>query len=258
MRFNALLLMTAALPAMLTANSIGIGLSTTPVDFSATSGASGMIKVGDCATDCVLDGSDILNAIPFTWSLKSDDELTYTSTATPNVYALSGDTTDFLLTDKRGDSIAGTLTWNTATVGGIAPTLAGKVTSAAASSTVTDLNATLTLGAVDFASNTDTLAKEAIAAFGSLPTSGEVGNLDLLVSCAPETCISATTTAADLLKPSSKVRRHLVAANNDPAGLVESAEISFNGITAVPEPGTLFVMPALFLGGLILRKRQRS
>jgi hypothetical protein len=259
MRSSVLLLLTAALPAILTANSIYIGLSTNPVDFTATTSTTGVIKVGTCSPDCDLEGEDASNIPLLNWSLESDGALAYTYSGTPDLYDLTGDPTSFLLTDAHGDSIPGTITWNTATVEGLVPTVSHRFTRAVVSDALTDLNGTLTLGTVDFVSNTDPLAEEVIAAFGSLPVTGERGSVDFFVNCS-EPCIAAPT-AADVLETSSRFHQHSL--GDDPSGPIQSAEITLNGNTTVPEPGMIFVLPAmllvgLILGGLILRKRQRS
>src|ERR1700722_17388783 len=107
MRSNALLLLMAAVPTILAANSVSIGFSTDPVDFTASTSSTGSIKIGNCSTDCELDGNDIASIPMLAWKLKSDSTLAYTYSGTPDVYNLSGSTTDFVLTDKQGDSIPG-------------------------------------------------------------------------------------------------------------------------------------------------------
>jgi len=109
------------------------------------------------------------------------------------------------------------------------------------------VNGTLKLGTVDFASNTDAFAKEAMEAFGSLPSDGKQGSLDFLANCSPVACISAPIDVAKAGKRGFK----------DPAGSIELAAVTFDS-TAVPEPGSMFVLPGLFLACLILRKRLLS
>jgi len=246
-RSNVLLVLTAALPAILTASTISIGLGTSPMDFTATSSTTGIIKVGACSRDCELNGRDAA-IVPFTWSLKSAGPLTYTYSGTPDVYDLGGNTTSFFLTDKRGESVSGTITWNTATVEASTPP-AGKRKSArvAPSGTLTDVNGTLKLGTVDFASNTDAFAKEVMEAFGSLPSDGKQGSLDFSANCSPVACIGAPI---DVVKAGKRGFK-------DPAGSIELAAVTFDS-TAVPEPGSMFALPGLFLACLILRKRLLS
>jgi len=252
MRSSVLLLLTAALPAMLAASSVSIGLSTEPVDFSPVTSTTGVISIGTCSPDCDLDGEDALNIPLLNWTLRSDGELAYTYSGTPDLFDLTGDPSSFLLTDAHGDSVAGTITWNTATVEGFAPAVSHRFTKAVVSDALTDVNGTLTLGTVDFVSHTDPLAEEVTALFGSLPVSGETGSLDLFVNCS-EPCIAAPTT--DLLETNSRFHQHTL---GDPSGPVQSAVVTLNGSSAVPEPETILVLSALFLGGLLLRKRQRS
>ena len=247
MRSNVLIFL-AAVPVILTGKTISIGVSADPIDFAPITSATGMITVGKCTSDCELDGTSI--SLPLlSWSLKSDGELTYTYSGAPDIFDLSGSTTSFLLTDVQGDSIPGTITWNTATVRGITPAVSRRFTHLAVIGGATDVNGTLKLGAVAFASDTDPLALEVMDAFGSLPVSGETGSLDLFVNCFPDACISTTT---DLLQAESRSLRRAL---KDPSGSIETADVTFDG-TAVPEPGTIFVLPALFLGGLIFLKRR--
>lgn len=248
MRSNVALFWAAALPAMLAANTVSIGLSTDPVDFSPTTGTTGTVTVGKCVSDCELDGTDPEILPPFTWSLKSDGTLDYVYSGTPGLFNLTGNTTGFLLTDLQGDSIPGTITWNTATVQGTTPAVSRRFTHLTVPEGLTDVEGTLQLGAVEFASDTDPLAMEVLDAFGSLPVSGETGKLDLYVNCSPDACIS---TPADILTTNSRSLRRAL---KDPSGSIQVADVTFNS-TAAPEPGTLFVLPALLLGGFILRKR---
>lgn len=248
MRTNVLIFLTAAVPALLTASTLPIGISSTPVDFTPSSSSTGTVALGTCAPTCVLDGFST-NIPVLQWILTSDGTLTYSSSGTPDLYNLTGDTTAFSLTDAPLlDSIPGTISWNTATVGVPGPGGIGSFT---------DVNGTLTLGAVSFASNTDPLALEATAALGSLPVSGETGSIDFLVNCSPATsCISLPTASVFSTSFTTRPRVHKHGLT-DPPGLIEVADVTFN-TSAVPEPATIFVLPALFLGGLILRKRQRS
>jgi hypothetical protein len=246
MRTNVLIFLTAAVPALLTASTFPIGFSTTPVDFTPISSSNGTVTLGTCSPKCVLDGQFATNIPVLKWTLLSDGTLSYTSSGSPDVYDLAGTATAFSLTDVAGDSIPGTITWNTATVGATVPHVSG---------TFTDVNGTLKLGTVSFVSNTDPLAEEVIAAFGSLPLSGETGSLDFLVNCAPVTCISAPTAlfaTTSRFTTKSKGHKHGL---KDPPGLIQFADVTLNS-SAVPEPGTIFVVPALFLGGLILLKRR--
>ena len=94
MRSNVLFILTAVLPTILTASTISIGLGTSPIDFTATSSTTGIIKVGACSRDCELNGRDAA-IVPFTWSLKSARPLTYVYSGTPDVYDFSGDMATF-------------------------------------------------------------------------------------------------------------------------------------------------------------------
>jgi hypothetical protein len=245
MRTNVLIFLTAAVPALLTASTFPIGISSTPVDFIPSSSTTGTVALGTCATSCILDGEYKTNTPPLKWTLMSDGTLAYSSSGAPDVYDLAGSATAFSLTDAPlGDSIPGTITWNTATVGVPGPGGIGSFT---------DVHGTLTLGTVSFASNTDALALELTAALGSLPVSGETGSLDFLVNCSPfANCISLPT--ASLFPTESRVHRHHL---KDPPGVIAFADVTLNS-SVVPEPGTIFVVPALLLGGLILRKHLRS
>jgi hypothetical protein len=197
-RTGVLLLTAAAWPMLLAAGVIPLGLSSSPVDFTPITISTGTISVGACTSSCVVDGVYSVSPLDFTWTVTSTGTLAYSGG--PTVYGLTGNTSSFSLTDAATDLINGTVAWNTATVG-----------------ESTDLNGTLTLGTVSFASPTDPLALAAIAALGFLPISGEVGSVDLFVNCSGP-CITTV----------------------DPTGQVFAAQASFS--TATREPGTFALL----------------
>jgi hypothetical protein len=216
MRTTIQLLLTAALPAVLAAGTIPIGLSTSPVVFTPTGGSTGTIAIGASCMGEICTTGVSQPPLSVGWSLTTNGTLTYSGG--PADYALSGNTSSFSLTDTATDSISGTVTWNTADVG----------------ASTTDLNGTLTLGNVHFGSDVDLLAIAAIKGFGSLPVSGEVGSIDLVVRCGTGPCITT----------------------EDPTGFILTSALTFNpasGGSPVPEPGTFF-LPGLMLGLLALRK----
>lgn len=220
MRTTIQLLLTAALPVILTAGTIPIGVSTTPIVFTPSGGSAGTIAIGSpCMTSTCLGGAYNKSGFDFTWTLTSNGTLEYSGG--PVVFGLSGNTSSFTLIDPQTDSLSGTVAWDSATLG----------------TATTDINGTLTLGTVNFASPTDLLALAATEALGFLPKSGEAGSIDLVVSCGKGPCITTT----------------------DPNGIVLNSAITLNTpistpVGSVPEPGTL-LLPGLVLGVLALRKR---
>jgi len=103
MRTNVLIFLTAAVPALLTASTISIGLSTTPVDFTPISISSGTVTLGRCSPKCVLDGEFATNIPVLKWTLLSDGTLSYSSSGAPDVYDLAGSNTAFSLAGMPSD-----------------------------------------------------------------------------------------------------------------------------------------------------------
>ncbi len=210
------LLLTAALPAVLSAGTISIGTSTDPVTFTPAGNGTGTIAIGTCTSNCVVDGVYNKAPISATYLITSTGTLAYSGG--PNIFDLSGNTSSFGLLDTQMDSVSGSVAWNTATEG----------------ATTTDLNGTLTFGTVSFASPSDPLALAAAAKFGALPATGQKGTIDLIVNCAGP-CITTTDPVGQIVGTAITF-----------APVVPGS--------AVPEPGTL-ILPGLALGFMMLRRR---
>lgn len=204
------------LPGLLSAGTLGIGGSTSTINFNPPN-----VTFGSCSpAGCSLNGGGLVSGIPLAWSLVQASGGSIQELGSGPTYSiLQNGAITFNLTDSGPDSLSGTVLLTSA-VSSLSPDL-------------TDIMGTITYTSVSL--STPALQAFLLTHYGALPTVNGTANLDFTVSCGAATvCIPPIV--------------------QDPASVSIAASISPGGQSATPEPGT-FVLLGGGLAALLYRVR---